>query len=286
MVLGSANMDMTVEVGELPELGETVIGRDYELRPGGKGANQAVAAAVYGGAAVSFAGSVGDDRYGPPLRDALAAVGVDVSRLRTVHGRKTGVAVVLVDRRGDNAIIVSPGANHAPTAAEVEELLPDLDSAAGLLMQMELPVPVVERATELAHAAGVPVVLNLAPATEVSDDVLRRLAVLVVNRSEAEFLLGEALPDVAHILTHIRRLKERGPAVVVVTAGADGAVFDDGHGPVHVPAHTVEARDTAGAGDAFVGVLAARLCGGDELPEAVDAATEAAAAAVQIHGAS
>ena len=284
LVLGSANMDLTLRTDRLPARGETVLAGDTALRPGGKGANQAVAAA-YGGAAVTMAGCVGDDDHGTEVRTALQQAGVDVSRMRTAPGRRTGLAVVLVEPDGENAIVVSPGANHAITAAEVPEMLGDLADVDLLLLQLELPVAVVARAVSVAHAARVPVVLNLAPALSLPDGTMGAVDVLVVNRSEAEFLLGRPLGTPQALTEAPTALRGLGPGAVVVTAGAEGAVLDDGAGPVHVPAAAVEVVDTAGAGDAFVGVMAARCASGETLGEAVAAATAAAGAAVGTHGA-
>ncbi|HYN94349.1 MAG TPA: ribokinase [Pilimelia sp.] len=284
LVLGSLNMDVTVRVDGLPRTGETVLGEDAAFRPGGKGANQAVAAAV-AGADVRFAGCVGADPDGQALRAALVRAGVDVTLLRSTDRRRTGLAVVLVDRSGHNAIAVSPGANHAVVVEEVNRLDAELRRADVLLMQMELPVDVVVRAVELAEAVGTPVILNLAPPTRVPPAVLARLAVLVVNEPEAEFLLGEALSDLATVRAAASRLRALGPAAVVVTAGARGAVVDDGSGVVHVPAVPVEVVDTTGAGDAFVGALAADISRGTAVRDAVYRAVAVAADAVQTAGA-
>jgi ribokinase len=284
VVLGSANMDLTLRTDRLPARGETLLAGDAVLRPGGKGANQAVAASV-GGASVTMVGCVGDDEHGAAVRSALQRADVDVSRLRAAPGHRTGLAVVLVEPDGENAIVVSPGANHAITPAEVPEVLGELQGADLLLLQMELPVEVVACAVSIAEAAAVPVVLNLAPATVLPTATMGALTVLVVNRSEAEFLLGRPLPTREALAAASTLLRGLGPDAVVVTAGADGAVFDDGAGPVHVPALPVEVVDTAGAGDAFVGVLAARFAAGQGLGEAVAAAAAAAADVVGTHGA-
>jgi ribokinase len=284
LVLGSANMDTTLRVDALPTGGQTVIGGDARLRPGGKGANQAVAAAL-AGARVRMAGRMGTDAYAAPVRAALDEAGVDTSRLGTVPDRSTGIAVVLVDRAGDNAIVVAPGANHAMTPADVDALRDDVAAADLLLLQLELPVDVVLRAVAVAGEVGTPVLLNLAPAVRLPAEVYGRLAVLVVNESEAEHVLGRALTSHDDLLAGAADLHALGPAVVVLTAGAAGAVLADASGARHVPAHPVEVVDTAGAGDAFVGVLAARLAAGAAPHDAVAAASRAAAVAVGTPGA-
>ena len=284
IVLGSANFDVILRVGALPAPGETVLGEDAVLRPGGKGANQAVAAAL-AGTSVLFAGSVGDDAHGASIRAALIAAGVNDDLLRTAHGRSSGLAIVLVTPDGENAIAVSPGANHALDVGAVQPILEELQASDVLLMQMELPLDVVARGVEIAGDIGATVVLNLAPAAAVGRAVLGGVAVLVVNRSEGEFLLGYQLPDPSALRAGVADLRKLGPAAAVLTAGGGGAYVSDDDGVVHVPAIEVNAVDTAGAGDAFVGVLAAEISRGRSLRTAVDAAVRAGAIAVQLHGA-
>lgn len=284
LVLGSANMDISLVVDDLPGAGQTVLGAEAAYLPGGKGANQAVAAAL-AGAHVRFAGRVGADPDGEAALAALADSGVDVSLVRTTDRHRTGLAIVLVDRDGNNAIAVSPGANHALTVADLDRLGTEIRRADVLLVQMEVPVDVVLRAVDLAHEAGTPVVLNLAPPVTVPPATLSRLAVLVVNESEAEFLLAEPLGQWSVLRSAAGRLRSMGPAAVVVTAGARGAVYDDGSGATHVPAVPVDVVDTAGAGDAFVGTLAASLSRTASMEAAVRLAVTAAAAAVQTRGA-
>lgn len=277
-------MDLTLRVATLPRPGETVLSAATELRPGGKGANQAVACAL-AGSSVQMAGRTGDDAHGATIRSALARAGVDVERLTAVADEPTGMAVVIVDAAGENMIAVSPGANHVIAPAEVEELLSGLHDVAVLLMQLELPAPVVVRAIEWAGAAGARVILNLAPAAELPTGALAGVDVLVVNRSEAEFLLGRPLAGLTALGPAAHDLRGLGPRAVVITLGEDGAVFHEGDGAVHVPAAPVDAVDTVGAGDAFVGVLAARLSLDEGLAAAVRAATLAAAQAVRTPGA-
>jgi ribokinase len=284
VVVGSANMDLLLRVDGLPAAGQTVLGEDAVWRPGGKGANQAVAAAL-GGARVRMVGCVGDDEHGRAVRAALEAAGVDTARLRTAAGRETGLAVVLVARDGENAIAVSPGANHELTAADLGPVAGALRESDVLLAQMELPVDVVLAALTLARTVGARPVLNLAPAAAVPAETLAGLAVLVVNRPEAGFLLGRELPDLDACSRAAAELRDRGPAAVVLTAGGDGAVVADAAGERTVPALAVEVVDTAGAGDAFVGVLCAALAVGKPLDAAVEAATRAGAAAVGSSGA-
>ncbi|MBA2768652.1 MAG: ribokinase [Sporichthyaceae bacterium] len=277
-------MDLILRVGELPTSGETVLGEDVVLRPGGKGANQAVAAAL-AGARVSIAGCVGDDAHGAASRDALVRAGVDVTLLRTTAERSTGLAVVLVARDGENAIAVSPGANSALVPDDVGNMRAELGRADVLLMQMELPVDVVVRAVETAAEVGTAVVLNLAPAVVVPAPVLERLDVLVVNRQEAEYLLHEEVPDLPALMRAAEALRALGPGAVVVTAGGQGAVMTSEEGAAHIPAVPVDVVDTSGAGDAFVGFFAAEISRSRPLRDAVARATEAGSVAVSSRGA-
>jgi ribokinase len=284
VVLGSANMDLILRVTSLPRAGETVLGEDAVLRPGGKGANQAVAAAL-AGVPVWMAGCLGDDGHATVIRKALGQAGVHTQFLRTAPGRSSGHAVVLVTPDGENAIAVSPGANHAVTVEDVEALTAELRPGDVLLLQLELPVAVVERAITGTAGLDVRVILNLAPAGQLAREALDRVDVLVVNRSEAEYLLGTELGDERELPEAVRALRDLGPATVVLTAGGAGALFGDADGARHVPALPVDVVDTAGAGDAFVGVLTAELCRGRDVSSAVQAATRAGAAAVRSHGA-
>jgi ribokinase len=284
VVLGSANMDLLLRVPALPAAGETVLGDDATWRPGGKGANQAVAAAL-GGAAVRMIGCVGADEHGRAVRRALEAAGVDVAFLRVDGDRTTGMAVVLVAQDGENAIAVSPGANHALTEDDLAAAIGGLRTGDVLLAQLEVPQDVVGAAIAAAAAAGGRPVLNLAPAAEVPGRTLAQLELLVVNRSEAEFLLGRSLPDAPARRDGAAELLRIGPRAVVLTAGGDGAVVADADGTREHPARPVPVVDTAGAGDAFVGVLCARLAGGASLDDAVAVATRAGAAAVGSAGA-
>jgi ribokinase len=284
VVLGSANMDLVLRVSALPLAGQTVLGEDAALHPGGKGANQAVAAAL-AGAPVWLAGCLGDDGHGTAIRDALGQAGVLTHLLRTAPGRSSGHAVVLVTPDGENAIAVSPGANHAVSIEDVEALMGELRPGDVLLLQLELPVAVVEHAIRAAAALDVRVILNLAPAGRLAKEVLERVDVLVVNRSEAEYLLGAELADEREFPAAVRALGKLGPATVVLTAGGAGALFGNADGVQHVPALPVEVVDTAGAGDAFVGVLAAELSRGRDLGSAVEVAAAAGAAAVRTQGA-
>lgn len=284
-VIGSANADLVVEVDRRPAPGETVLGSDLMVLPGGKGANQAVAAARLG-AAVTFVGCVGDDGNGQMLRRSLSSAGVDLGALATVPA-PTASALIMVTPDGENAIIVAPGANRHVTPALLDGCRESWATADVLVLQLEVPMESVAHAAVAAAGTGARVVVNAAPAAPLPDPVLAVCDPLVVNESEAAFLLrqaGRQVPAAAEAVA--RGLLALGPRSVVVTLGGDGCVHvEPGATPVRTPAHRVEVVDTTGAGDAFVGALAADLAAGVSLGDGVARATAVAAHAVGRPGA-
>jgi ribokinase len=281
VVVGSANADLVLDVDHRPAAGETVLGSDVRVTPGGKGANQAVAAGRLGGD-VTFVGCVGDDDHGAMLRRSLEAAGVDVGNLRTV-GAPTGNAVILLTPDGENAIIVSPGANRHVTPALVTGCSGALASADVVVLQLEIPVDTVEQVVREARSARL--VVNAAPAATLPREVLAVADPLVVNESEAAVLLGGAHPGTGPAAT-VTALLALGPRSVVVTLGGAGAAHAVAGGRTeHTRARPVDVVDTTGAGDAFVGALALALARGAHLGDAVVAATEVAAFAVGRRGA-
>lgn len=279
VVVGSANADLVVRVDRHPSPGETVLGGDVTRCAGGKGANQAVAAARLG-AGVHFVGKVGRDAEGELLAAALDHAGVGTQTLGVDADRPTGMALVTVDGAGENSIVVAPGANHAVEPADVETAFDMLGPPHTVVLQCELPLDTVRHAARAAAGRGARVVLNLAPPAPLETEVLACADPLVVNTHEAAYLLGEQPgPDA------VQRLRTLGPASVVVTFGGDGALAGDSSGlsswqPPHVPV-----VDTTGAGDAFTGGLAARLARRDEVHAATGFAVRAGAEAVRTAGA-
>jgi ribokinase len=274
---------LVVPVDRRPGGGETVLGGDTSLSPGGKGANTAVAAGRLG-ARVGLLGAVGDDPYGQLLRDSLSDAGVDTQFVRTV-ARPTGIAYITVTPDGENSILVSPGANSALEPGDITDEA--LAGAGVLVASLEVPLPTVERAVLRGRAHGAQVLLNLSPAAEVSRETLAALDVLLVNEHEAAYLLnandandanGTADPDPA-------RLLDLGPRAAVVTLGAQGALVIEADKSTTVPSPQVEAVDTTGAGDAFAGALATALADGASLVEAAKRAVKVAAVTVTRHGA-
>ncbi|MCW5776880.1 MAG: ribokinase [Phycisphaeraceae bacterium] len=282
-VVGSINMDLVVRTPRLPAPGETILGGPFETFPGGKGANQAVAAARMG-ARVSMVGRIGADDYGQSLRAMFVREGVDATAIRATAGTATGVGVIIVDERaGENTIVVAPGANASLTPEDVESVAGIVRSAAVLLVQLETPFETVEAAIRIARGAGRRVVLNAAPAGVVPGAMLRQVDLLVANRGEAALLTGGAAED--DPLTLARDALRLGPAAVVVTAGAEGACLAARDGSLRVPSIPVRAVDSTAAGDAFCGSVAAWLASGRSVEEAVRAGCVAGALAATRAGA-
>jgi ribokinase len=277
-VFGSCNMDLVAYAATAPERGETVLGREFRTTPGGKGANQAVAAAR-AGAEVRMIGAVGEDEFGEQLRANLESFGVDTAGLRTEEGR-SGTAHIVVDDRGDNSIVVVPGAN-----ATVEDLADGdeqrIAESAGLLLQLEIPVAGVRASAEAARRHAVPVVLTPAPAAELPDELLACVDLLVPNEHEAAVLSGQQDPQRA-----LEVLLERVPEVVI-TLGERGALHGDRSGrSQRIEGYSVPVVDTTAAGDTFAGVLSLARAEGAAAPEALDRAAAAAALSVRRNGAS
>ncbi|MDQ0792851.1 ribokinase [Streptomyces sp. B1I3] len=282
LVVGSANADLVVGVDRRPAAGETVLGSDLAVHPGGKGANQAVAAARLG-ARTALLARVGDDAHGRLLLESQRAAGVDTGGV-LVGGAPTGVALITVDPSGDNSIVVSPGANARLTPEDIRAAAPLLSAARVVSVQLEIPLDTVAE-TARTLAPGTRLVLNPSPPAPLPAGVLAACDPLVVNEHEARFILGDGAGDTPE--SWARELIELGPRSVVITLGAAGALVADTRGgsPVRVPSPTVEAVDTTGAGDAFTAALAWRLGLGEELPEAATFAVRVGAAAVTKEGA-
>jgi ribokinase len=281
VVLGSVNADLVLRCTALPLPGETVHGRDFRTLPGGKGANQAIAAARLG-ASVAFIGCVGDDDFGRTAQFVLAGEGVDTSHLHVVAGTATGVAMILVDDAGQNSIALAAGANAALTTDHVDAAAPLFEGAALFVCQLESPLDVVRHAIGRARAAGVPVLLNPAPAQALPAALLADVDVLVPNETEAALLVGSDLDPTAAAA----RLRALGPATVLLTLGADGLQVDTDGLVQRVPAPaTGPVVDTTGAGDTFIGAFAAARVEGASVAAAAAFAQKAAALSVTRPGA-
>lgn len=284
-VLGSINRDFVFTVNRRPEPGETVTDAKLSTYNGGKGANQAVAAARLG-ASVVMLGRVGDDDLADPLLDSLNDSKVDTSLIRRLGNYRTGSAFISVTPDGENSITVAPGANIGLMPEDVDAVADAIEASTMLVAQMEVPVEVIEHAVEVAAVRSTRAIVNLAPPASISRETLEKLDPLVVNEGEAAGLLGAPVDGIRDALEASRKLLDLGVRSAVLTLGPQGAVASETGNTFHVPAPKVDAVvDTTGAGDAFVGALAARLSKGVSLRDAVSFAVHAGSLAVTKAGA-
>ncbi|MFL6818037.1 MAG: ribokinase [Bradyrhizobium sp.] len=283
IVVGSANADLMIAVAALPKPGETVRGRDFMVAPGGKGANQATAAARLGGD-VSFVGSVGEDDFGKSLKAALLDSGVDTSYLQVKPG-STGVALVLSEASGENSIAIAAGANDLLLPADIDAAANEIAEASIVVCQFESPLSTIERVIEIAKRCGVPILLNPAPARPVTEAMLKGIRFLVPNRHELADLTGLRTETVAELEAAAKSLLTRGVETVIVTLGREGVLRATAEGARVFPAPMVHAVDTTGAGDTFVGAFAAEWCRTSDVDAAIMFAQRAAAHSVTGRGA-
>ena len=284
IVVGSLNMDLVARTPHLPAPGETVTGSAFSTAPGGKGANQAVAAARLG-ASTRMIGRVGADAYGDALRESLRAAGVDTRLIETDMASSTGVAIIAVDDAAENSIIVIPGANGQLDETDVARLAVHLAGCDALLLQLEAPLDVNLAAARAAQEAGVRVILDPAPAQVLPDDLYRLIDILTPNQVEAAHLTGIAIHDREDAVRAAGALLAKGVGAVIIKLGAMGALYQSADSKGFVPAFEVAAVDTVAAGDAFNGGLAVALSAGHTLPEAVRQGCAVAALAVTRSGA-
>jgi ribokinase len=289
VVAGSLNMDFVVSVDRLPAPGETVLGRDFVMIPGGKGANQACAAGKLGAGrvAVRMIGRVGYDLFADHLKASLSAAGVDVSSVHATKSQPTGVALIWVDRAGQNSIVVASGANHALIAADAEAMRKVFRGASLALFQLETPLATVSAALQIAREEGLRTMLDPAPAQALPAELLARVDILTPNESEALMLLGErprrvALEQAPALAAALRKL---GPRTVILKLGDQGCFHSDDSGARHVPGFAVDVRDTTAAGDTFNAALAIALAEDQPIENALRFANAAAAISVTRLGA-
>ena len=283
-VVGSINMDLVFRTPRMPAPGETISGHEFAQIAGGKGANQAVAAARQG-ARTALIACVGDDAYGKQSLAALQQDGIDTGAIEICADCATGVAGIFVDDSGQNSIVIAPGANAKLTPAHIEAARQTLSGAQILLCQCETPMPTIQAAIALAHAQGVKVVFNAAPATTLPDGLLAQVSHLIVNETEAAQLSGVAVTDLASARSAAQRLLAKGVQCVLLTLGKDGVCIARASQFHHLPGLRVAVVDSTAAGDAFVGAFATALANGMNETDAAQQAQYCAALTVTKLGA-
>ncbi|MFC3879115.1 ribokinase [Algoriphagus namhaensis] len=284
LVVGSSNTDMVIKAPELPRPGETVLGGEFFSFAGGKGANQAVAAAKLGGDVI-FLAKVGDDELGKNAIQSFQKLGIDTSLIRSAKGLHSGVALILIDGNGENSISVASGANNSFTLADIDSIDEVLGQTEFVLVQLEIPIPMVEYLVEKCSEKGVKVILNPAPAAKLSLSCLAALNIITPNETEAEMLTGVKVSDEKSAEKAAHVLLESGVENVIITLGAKGSFFLNRVEKGLVPAFSVQALDTTAAGDTFNGALAVALAEGQSLKDSILFANRAASISVTRMGA-
>jgi len=284
VVVGSSNTDMIIRVPRIPRAGETLLGGEFLTAAGGKGANQAVGAARAGGK-VAFIARVGRDAFGDQAIAGLLRDGIDVSRVFRDKLTPSGVALIFVAQDGENSIAVAGGANAKLSPSDVKKAAGVIRSAGLLVAQLETPLATVTAAVELAVKAGVPVILNPAPARPLPNSLLERISILTPNETEAELLTGIKVTDAAAAAKACSKLRSRGVGIVILTLGERGAFLADANGRRLVPGFKVKTVDSTAAGDIFNGALSVALAEGKAVFDAVGFANAAAALSVTRLGA-
>lgn len=284
VVIGSSNVDLIMKMDHLPEKGETVTNAEFFQVYGGKGANQAVAAARAGGN-VAFVNCVGEDAYTPQMVVNYINDGIDTQYVFPENGISSGHALIMIGGQGMNYISVSPGANYRLTPEKINQAMPVIDEAAMIVMQFEIPEETIRHVTAIAHKKNIPVLWNVAPARSFDFSLLPKINILVLNEVEAGFLSGMLVKTETDAEIAAGKLIGIGVEKVIITLGSGGALAVTGDGKVSVPAFTVEAIDTTAAGDTFCGSLAVALVEGKSLKEALIFASAAAAISVTRMGA-
>lgn len=283
VVIGSSNTDLIAKVKTLPKAGETIKGASYLQEMGGKGANQALAAHRSGGDVV-FITSVGNDTNGIKALEYYRQEGLDASLSYIAHGLPSGVAMIWVDEKGENSIVIIPGANDALSPGYIHQIKKEILEADLVIMQMEIPYETVKTVCDIAYENNKRVMLNVAPARELDEGILEKIDILVVNETEAETISGEIMEHIGEEGI-VDKLLDLGVRTVVLTLGKRGCILKNDQIDLRVPAFTVKTTDTTGAGDTFCGALAARLSKGHSWNEALEFASAAAAICVTRVGA-
>lgn len=284
IVVGSANTDMVIKADKFPLPGETILGGKFFMFPGGKGANQAVAASRLRGKVI-FIAKVGNDIFGKQALHQFSKEGINTDFIVTDHNQPSGVALITIDSKGENTIVVAQGANGTLSSEDVQKAEKEFERANIVLMQLEIPIDTVIHAATLATQYGKKVILNPAPARHLPDDLLNKLFIITPNESETETLLGIKITDMNSIQAAARKLHEKGVTNVVITLGAEGAYIYNAQGGRHITTTKVETVDTTAAGDVFNGALAVAISENKTVDQAVEFANRAAAISVTRMGA-
>jgi ribokinase len=283
-VVGSCNTDMVIKSERLPAPGETILGGTFLMTPGGKGANQAVAAARMGGN-VRFITKTGNDLFGKQSVELYKAEGIGTDYIFSDAENPSGIALITVDAKGENCIVVASGANGTLSPEDIEKARPAIEAASIVLMQLEIPIETVEYTAEMAFRKGIKVVLNPAPAQQLSDKLLQNLHIIIPNSIEAEILSGIKVSDWTSAKAAANAINAKGVDIVVLTLGAQGALIKEGDRFYEVAAEKVTAVDTTAAGDTFCGALCVGISEGMSVVDAVKMACKASAISVTRMGA-
>lgn len=284
LVVGSSNTDMVIKTQNFPAPGETILGGKFLMNAGGKGANQAVAAARLGGL-VTFVGKIGDDIFGKQAVQQLEDEGINVDYVAVDSENPSGVAMITVDQKGENSIVVASGSNGTLSPADFDKAMTELEESEFVLMQLETPIPTVEHIARKATQKQKKVILNPAPAAQLSGELLQNLYIITPNETEAELLTGIKVTDEKSALNAATFLHEKGVEIVIITMGAAGAfLLLDGNSEI-IKAPKVEAIDTTAAGDTFNGALVVALSEGRTIQESIAFANKAASISVTRIGA-
>jgi ribokinase len=284
IVVGSSNTDMVIQTNKFPVPGETLLGGKFFLFPGGKGANQAVAAARLGGL-VTFIAKVGNDIFGEQALQQFKKEGILTDFIISDSLNPSGVALITVDAKGENTIVVAQGANGALTSEDIQKAEKEFENTGFVLMQLEIPLDTVIHTAKLAAHHGKKVILNPAPARQLPDELLKELFLITPNESETETLLGVKITDINSVHAAAKKLHNKGVANVVITLGAEGAFLFNAEGGQHIPTAKVTPVDSTAAGDVFNGAITVALSEGKSLSKAVEFANRAAAISVTRMGA-
>jgi len=283
LVIGSYNVGLTVMGDRMPKLGETIIGNHFDMGPGGKGSNQAIAIARLGGE-VTFLARIGDDVFGRNAMELFVREGIDTAFIKVDGDAHTGAGIIFVDKDGHNCIGVAPGANYKLTTEDLDEAEELFKSCKFLLMQLETPLAVVYHAIKKAKDNGITVILDPAPGQKLDDEYLSMIDILTPNETEAEIITGQAVTDAESAVKAARVLVGRGVKNVIVTLGKEGCVLVTEQGQQLYPAKKVDAVDTTGAGDAFNGGFVYALAAGGPIEQAIEFGTIAGALSVMSIG--